>query len=57
MKQETSSKKRMYSRPVVRKINLDNVVSLYMMSEGTIPDPPWVENKTGKTDPYKTDKA
>ncbi|MDD3876414.1 MAG: hypothetical protein PHT69_07315 [Bacteroidales bacterium] len=49
--------KRNYLKPEVRKIKLDNNISLWLLSEGGIPDPPWMGETEHKNDPFKTNKA
>ena len=38
--------KRKYLRPQISRIKIDNSATIQMMSEDTIPDPPWVSNNT-----------
>jgi len=57
MKPTTNEKRRIYTKPQIKKVSLDNVTSLYMMSENTIPDPPWVSDVKKNNDPYKTNQA
>jgi len=46
-----------YHKPVAVKIILDKNFSLWLMSEGTIPDPPWVNEANSKPDPYGVGKG
>jgi len=49
--------KKIYQKPKMNAIKIDNDISVSLMSEGTIPDnPPWVY-KEHKNNPYKIDKA
>lgn len=57
MKTLKSLIKRNYTKPQIKKICIDNEISLVMMSEGTIPTgPPWDRGSIyhTKQDPYKT---
>ena len=49
--------KRPYNKPAVIKIAMDNNISLYLISENTIPDPPWMSENKNTNTPYKTDKV
>lgn len=50
--------KRRYVKPVFKSIKLDFTATIQMMSEGTIPDPPWVtKNSTTSNDPFKEHTA
>ena len=50
--------KKDYTKPSLCRIALDNQVSLYLMSEGGIPDPPpWETKAESHTDPYKSNEA
>ncbi len=58
MKQHKNIQKKIYQKPEIKKVNLDNMSTLYMVSEHTIPDsPPWVYNASDKKDPYRNQKA
>jgi len=57
MKKTILKERKSYEKPVVRKVKLDSDISLWLMSEGTIPDPPWVNETKSRPNPYKTDKA
>lgn len=52
-------KKNPYIKPKSTKINVDNSVSIHMISEGTIPDnPPWAMKNTGTPEnPFKINNA
>ncbi len=49
-----------YIKPEIRVINLDNAISLWLMSENSIPNaPPWggKNEKVYYTDPFKIERA
>jgi len=57
MKTKTNTKKP-YKKPIITMQQVDNNITLVLMSENTIPDsPPWADNNAKQTDPYKIDKA
>ncbi len=52
------NKQKTYSKPQIKKIKIDNIAAIQMMSEGEIPDnPPWVKNNVETNNPYKIQKG